>query len=180
MPDSPSSDFPPPYTLPVYTSKKRVDSVLSSFDFELEKGLPLPSIPLSPLVSPTDSDYATAGSHSDLSPAPTVTEHGHRRPDVPQDTDAHQSDSDFEDDAESEVCIHISDEHPASTPPTPTSQPERTPSAPGNSVGTLAPPAYHRPFSPPIAWPAPALTVPQRKGSAGSISILVHTETRTF
>ena len=52
---------------------------------------------------------------------------------------------------------------------------------------TVSPPSYHRPFSPPISYPnaSPAEPSPvalgvHRKGSTGSISIMVHTEYQTF
>ncbi|KAI0776716.1 pheromone A receptor-domain-containing protein [Trametes elegans] len=73
------------------------------------------------------------------------------------------------DDRASEHVIIISDEIPASTPPTP----ERPPPP------MLPIPAFHRPFSPPLLRPDPARTLP-RKHSAGSISIMVHTESHTF
>ncbi|KAM5538793.1 hypothetical protein V8D89_007515 [Ganoderma adspersum] len=160
MPDSPSGDVLPPYSLPVYTSKKRADSFVSSFEnFNLEKAIHTPTTPdtqsISPLSSPAESHFRVESSEEpDTHPNPTEAEHGHK---------------DREDDLDSEPTIHISDEHPPSTPPSP------------SPIGTqyLVPPAYHRPFSPPVAWPGPA-HMAIRKHSAGSISIMIHTETRTF
>ena len=150
MPDSPSSDKPPPYTLPVYKPKKRADSFVSTIDnYDLEKAMPTPATPdthnVSPLSSPADSGFLV--------------------PSFGDKTDNGHGGEDHEDD--SIPIIHISDEHPASTPPSPSPVPTSTPA-----------PAYHRPFSPPVAWPSPAHTA-HRKGSAGSISIMIHTETRT-
>ena len=156
MPDSPSGDALPPYSLPVYTHKKRTDSFVSSFEnFDLEKAAPSPTTPdtqsISPFSSPTESHFPTEPSEEPYSRS-SEAEHGH---------------GSREDDLDSEPTIHISDEHPPSTPPSP--------------VGAryLAPPAYHRPFSPPVAWPSAAHTA-TRKASAGSISIMIHTETRMF
>lgn len=151
-----AGEVPPPYTPPAHIRKNRRDSLTSSLaatleDFDLEKG----SVPQRPrsthifanLPSPSDSEFGSM----QLSPLPTATasEFSHPR-------------------------ISISDEHPASRPPTPpptvvqVSQPEPA----------LGVPAFHRPFSPPVMWPG-ALSV-ARKPSVGSISIMVHTESRTF
>ncbi|KAM5538300.1 hypothetical protein V8D89_008031 [Ganoderma adspersum] len=188
MPDSSNGDVLPPYSLPVYSRKKPTDSAISSFDtfkFDPEKGVPLPSPPLSPLSSPSESDYTVVGSERDLSPGqpapvlpPAPVPDQHDVPEEHNDCERESNDSDSESDVQS-VCIRISDEHPPSTPPTPqAAQPKPLPTH--TQPGGLAPPAYHRPFSPPVAWPSPAVMAVHRKGSAGSISILVHTETHTF
>ncbi|RPD76939.1 STE3-domain-containing protein [Lentinus tigrinus ALCF2SS1-7] len=157
MPDSPSGEALPPYAPPARASKKRADSFMSSIDHDdVEKGFrPLSSHVLPPLTSHSDSMF-TNSSDIELSPQPTVREFSH---------DAHRADPDVPDD-ESEAHISISDEFPPSMPPTPTPR---------------GAPAYHRPFSPglPVAWPSAAHTV-SRKNSAGSIAIMVHTESRTF
>ncbi|RDX44942.1 STE3-domain-containing protein [Lentinus brumalis] len=163
MPDGSSGDVLPPYTpnahLP-FGKKKRTDSFASSLeDYDLEKSLPSPStLAISPLDSPAHSTFASSSSSDvELSPRPIDTPHHH----------------DNDDDVESEPRISISDEHPPSTPPTPDGLPRPLPAA-------VVPP-YHRPFSPPVAWPGSShLAPPPRKGSAGSISIIVHTTSTTF
>ncbi|KAI8968749.1 STE3-domain-containing protein [Trametes punicea] len=161
-PTSPSGDTLPPYTPPAHTRKKRTDSLTSSLaptldHIDVEKGLRPPSTHvLSCLSNPADSEF---GCHSDIQLSPLAPSSV-----FPPD-EAHPAS-----DSESEAHISISDVHPASRPPTRESHPQ--PVAP--SV-----PAIHRPFSPSIAWPLSTLTVP-RKASAGSISIMIHTESRTY
>ncbi|OSD03755.1 B mating type pheromone receptor [Trametes coccinea BRFM310] len=163
MPDGSTGDILPPYTPPAHVRKKRADSLTSSLattldHFDVEKGLRPPSMHvLSHLVSPADSEF---GSHSDMQLSPVETSafsHG---------AAAGHSESDVA----SEAHISISDVHPASRPTTPPAQ-----------LRAVSPtiPEFHRPFSPPITWPRATLA-PSRKASAGSISIMVHTESRTY
>ncbi len=171
MPESPSGEALPPYAPPVHTRKQRADSFASSTDdinIDLEKGFrPLSTLVMSPPLSSHfhDSMFASS-SDAELSPRPTEFAHDSSRDTQYTDT-------------ESEAHISISDEHPASTPPTPVPGSRQGQGHPMRALSPNPVPSYHRPFSPPVAWPAPTASVP-RKGSAGSISILVHTESRTF
>ncbi|OJT14427.1 Pheromone B alpha 2 receptor [Trametes pubescens] len=130
---------------------------------------PSPSTPRTPHKRPESLSPSLAESFSQvdlekcLPPSPSKS-----HSDASSVYDAH-------DDASQHVII-ISDECPASTPPTP----ER-PVPPAIAV-----PAFHRPFSPPLlrpglaALPAAGAQAIARKGSVGSISIMVHTESHTF
>ncbi|KAI0742596.1 pheromone A receptor-domain-containing protein [Daedaleopsis nitida] len=173
MPESPSSDILPPYAPPAHSRYGRADSFVSSIDnVDLEKGFhPLSTYVLPPIPPHRDSMFGCS-SDAELSPRPTEVEHDARL--TRRDTQYTESQSDS--DSVSIVHISISDEHPASTPPTPV--PDQRPVR-ALSPGSHLVPAYHRPFSPPLTWPAAAATIP-RKASAGEISIMVHTESHTF
>lgn len=159
MPNSSSGDVLPPYTpgrQTAFTKKKRADSFASSLDnYDLEKEARSPTThAIPPLDSPSHSDFGGSSTDVELSPRPYDSLHD-------------------DDDAQSVPRISISDEHPASTPPTPDGLPRPLPAA--------VVPSYHRPFSPPLVWPGSSHIVPPpRKASSGSISIIVHTETKTF
>ncbi|KAI0632782.1 STE3-domain-containing protein [Trametes polyzona] len=178
--DHGSGDVLPPYTPPPHLRKKRADSLASSLaatldHYDLEKGAPpMSTHVLSHLPSastPADSEFGVSRSEVELSPPATASEFSHNHHyahlDCPRDGDT----------ASEAHVIVISDEHPASRPPTPEARAAPTVSIPA----PVAPvPAFHRPFSPPPAvWPGSLLSV-ARKPSVGSISIMVHTESRTF
>ncbi|KAH9856258.1 STE3-domain-containing protein [Lenzites betulinus] len=145
-----SPDF---HTLPPYspasstprTPRKHTDSLSPSLAATFAEVDLEKCLPASPTESSAQHSVASLY-------APTISDHDH--------------------DDECEHVIIISDECPASTPPTPDG-----PTCPMPP----AIPAFHRPFSPPLLRPGQAQTPGvSRKGSVGSISIMVHTESHTF
>ncbi|KAH9916388.1 putative fungal pheromone GPCR, STE3-type [Epithele typhae] len=159
MPESPSrGESLPPYA----PRSKTTDSCTSFANSDIEKGTNPPQLILQHIVSPTNSMFDDS-TDIELSPGPFETQY------EPYDP-AHDTDSQY---AESTARIFVSD---AAHPPLPT-PPSPVP------FRALSPPSYHRPFSPPVAHcrsTESRESVPHRKGSASSITIMVHTESRTF
>ncbi|TBU56138.1 STE3-domain-containing protein [Dichomitus squalens] len=138
----------------------------SSPDFHSLPPYSPPSAPYTPRKRPESLSPSLAGSFGDVD-----LERGLGHAKIP----ATQSEFSTEDAESVDGVIIISDECPASTPPTPV--------APLRPVPPAAVPAYHRPFSPPPGAASDFLDLSSsipRKASVGSISIIVHTETRTF
>ncbi|KAI0920344.1 hypothetical protein AcV5_010544 [Taiwanofungus camphoratus] len=139
LPGQSSRDTLPAYVPPAYVAQKSTDSMSSLFPMnaDLEKGSFPPSS-----ASPFGKDMKDAASYVDIRSSP-------------KDADI-QGDSDH--------CIIISDEHPASTPPSPCliSYPE-----------PAAVPSFHRPFSPPTIYP---VSPTRAAASDSSIQVTIHTE----
>ncbi|KAI0651369.1 pheromone A receptor-domain-containing protein [Trametes meyenii] len=153
-----SPDF---QSLPPYSPSPRTPSTRRKYTDSLSPSLAasFAEVDLEKCLPPHPLKSASQHGESDVSLHTPTTYDGH----------AHELDSVSE--IEHGVII-ISDEVPASTPPTPTPEPVAPPPS--------AIPAFHRPFSPPLLRPGPVRTALPRKNSAGSISIMVHTESQVF
>ncbi|PIL26113.1 hypothetical protein GSI_11867 [Ganoderma sinense ZZ0214-1] len=144
-------------------------SASASSDFQSLPPYSPRSTPFTPRKRPESLSPSLAGSFGDLDLEKGISD---------AKSPATQSEFSVEyqyPDTECGVII-ISDECPASTPPTPVAPLRSIPPA-------ITVPEYHRPFSPPMGQQNDFLDCsrsPPRKASAGNISIVVHTETTTY